>query len=128
MEETWEASRAGQGTPGAMAGLETREAMADPGLREAMADPGLREAMADPGTRETMADLGTREAMADPGTREAMAEQETRPLFFQVAKVGQGAPWPWLWARPPRQRIYSPPPKIFLGKFPSGGHSGGADA
>ncbi len=66
MEETWEASRAGQGTPGTMAGLEAREAM-----------------------------------------------------------VGQGSPWPWLCARPPRQRIYSPPPKIFMGKLPSGGHSGG---
>ncbi len=36
-----------------------------------------------------MAGQETREAMADPGTREAMA------LFFQVAKAGQGAPWPW---------------------------------
>ncbi len=28
-------------------------------------------------------------AMAGQETREAMA------LFFQVAKAGQGAPWPW---------------------------------
>ncbi len=63
---------------------------------------------------------------ADPGTREAMAEQETQALLFQVAKVVQGVPWPWLWARPPRQRVYSPPPQIFLGKFPSGRRSGGA--
>ncbi len=82
--------------------------------------------MAGQDTREDMADLGTREAMAEQETREAMAEQETQALFFQVAKVGQGAPWPWLWARPPRQRIYGPPQKIFLGKFPSGGRSGGA--
>ncbi len=73
---------------------------------------------ADPGTREAMADPGTREAMAEQETREAMAEQETRALFFQVAKLCQGAPWPWLWARPPRQRIYSPPPPNFLGEVP----------
>ncbi len=46
MEETWEASRADQGTPGAMAGLEAREAMADPGTQEAMAGLEVREAMA----------------------------------------------------------------------------------
>ncbi len=108
--EAWEAM-ADPGLREAMADPGLREAMADPGLREAMADPGTREAMADPGLRETMADPGTRETMADPGTREAMAEQETWPLFSQVANVGQGAPWPWLWARPPRQRIYSPPPQ-----------------
>ncbi len=41
MEETWEASRADQGTPGAMAGLEARGAMAGLEAREAMADLGL---------------------------------------------------------------------------------------
>ncbi len=99
---------------------EIQEALADPGLREAMADPGFREAMADPGLREAMADPGLREAMADLEARETMA------YFSCAAMVGQGSPWPWLWARPPRQRIYSPPPKIFMGKLPSGGHSGGA--
>ncbi len=75
-----EASRAGQGTPGAMAGLEAREAMADPGLREAMAEQETREAMADPGLREAMAGLEAREAMT---------------YFFWVAMAGQEAPWPW---------------------------------
>ncbi len=91
--------------------------------------PGTREAMAEQENREAMAGLEAREAMADPGTREAMADleaRETMAYFFWAAMVGQGSPWPWLWARPPRQRIYSPPPKIFLGKLPSGGHSGGA--
>ncbi len=64
MEETWEASRADQGTPGAMAGLEARGAMAGLEAREAMADLGTRETMADPGTREAMAGLEAREAMA----------------------------------------------------------------
>ncbi len=111
--------------------LEIREAMAGQEVREAMADPGTREAMAEQENREAMAGLEAREAMADPGTREAMAGQEdmarkTMAYFFWAAMVGQGSPWPWLCARPPRQRIYSPPQKIFLGKLPSGGHSEGA--
>ncbi|MGL6084063.1 MAG: hypothetical protein ACRC4N_16970 [Gammaproteobacteria bacterium] len=89
MEETWEASRAGQGTPGAKAGLEVREAMADPGLRETMAEQETREAMAEQETREAMADPGTREAMAGLEAREAMV------YFFWAAMAGQGAPWPW---------------------------------
>ncbi len=67
-----------------------------------MAGPGTREAMVDPGTREAMADPGTVAALADQGALETMVELETWPLFFQV---GQGVPWPWLCARPPRQRL-----------------------
>ncbi len=104
--------------PGPMAGPGSPAALADQGVLETTVELETREAMADQGALETMAELETREA-----------EQETWPLFFQVAKVGQGAPWPWLWARPPRQRICAPPKKkILLGKFPSGGHSGGAGA
>ncbi len=50
---------------------------------------------------------------AEPEIREAMAGQEV-----QEAMAGQGSPWPWLWARPPRQRIYSPPPKFSWGSSP----------
>ncbi len=101
--DTGRASRAEPEIQEAMAGQEVQEAMADPGLREAMADPGLREATADPGLREATADLEARETMA---------------YFFWAAMVGQGSPWPWLWARPPRQRIYSPPPKFSWGSSP----------
>ncbi len=58
--------------------------------------------MAGPGTREAMADPGTVAALADQGALETMAELETWPLFFLV---GQGVPWPWLCARPPRQML-----------------------
>ncbi len=58
--------------------------------------------MAGPGTREAMVDPGTLAALADQGALETMAELETWPLFFLV---GQGVPWPWLCARPPRQRL-----------------------
>ncbi len=58
--------------------------------------------MVDPGTLEAMADPGTVAALADQGALETMVELETWPLFFQV---GQGVPWPWLCARPPRQRL-----------------------
>ncbi len=98
-----------------------KASMADPGLREAMADPGLREAMADPGLREAVADPGLREAMAD------LEAWETMAYFLCAAMVGHRSPWPWLWARPPRQRIYSPPPKFSWGSSPlvgtqEGGH------
>ncbi len=77
-------------------------------IREAMAGQENREAMAEQENREAMAGLEAREAMADPGTREAMADleaRETMAYFFWAAMVGQGSPWPWLWTRPPRQRI-----------------------
>ncbi len=64
--------------------------------------PPGRCPMAGPGTREAMADPGTVAALADQGALETMAELETWPLFFLV---GQGVPWPWLCARPPRQRL-----------------------
>ncbi len=86
--------------------------------QEAMTDQGALEAMVELETQEAMADQGALEAMVELETREAMAEQETWPLFFQVAKVGQGALWPWLWAWPPRQRIYGPPKKNSWGSSP----------
>ncbi len=54
-----------------------------------MADPGTPAAVVDREPRVAMVDLEPRVALADPGTREAMA------YFLQVARAGQGAPWPW---------------------------------
>ncbi len=68
--DSGEASRAGLGTP---------TAMADQGALEAMVELETREAMADQGALEAMVELETREAMADQGVLEAMAVEPEWP-------------------------------------------------
>ncbi len=76
--DTGEASRAGLGTPAAMA---------DQGAPEAMVELEIQEAMADQGALEAMVKLETQEAMANQGVLEAMAELETREAMAEVLEA-----------------------------------------
>ncbi len=89
----------GGGRPGGLRDLETGQVASRAVLHGGSGDSGGHGGSGDSGGH---GGSGTVAALADQGALETMAELETWPLFFLV---GQGVPWPWLCARPPRQRL-----------------------